>query len=281
MKALILGSSGQIGAYLSEYLQNKEYKVINFDILNNQEEDMTIIPNDFLEECIEQSDFIYFLAFDVGGSRYLKKYQHTFEFINNNSRLMVNTFDYLSKYKKRFVFASSQMSNMSFSPYGVLKNVGELYTKSLSGLIVKFWNVYGIEKDMEKAHVITDFIRKGFEEREFRMLTNGLEEREFLYAEDCCEALEKIMCNYDEFISSDDLHITSFKSTTILEIASIIESLFRKEGLSVNIKPGVEQDQVQRSTKNRPNQYITKWWSPRTSIHEGIRYVFDYMKSNY
>ena len=281
MRVLILGSSGQVGAYLSEYLVKKGYEVTNFDILNNKKEDLRTIPNDFLRRCIEESDFIYFLAFDVGGSRYLKKYQHTFEFINNNSRLMVNTFDYLSKYKKRFVFASSQMSNMSFSPYGVLKNVGELYTKSLSGLIVKFWNVYGIEKDIEKAHVITDFIRKGFEEKEFYMLTNGLEEREFLYAEDCCKALEKIMINYEEFNSNDDLHITSFKSTTILEIASIIESLFKKEGISVKIKPGVEQDQVQRSTKNRPNQYITKWWSPRTSIHKGIGYVFDYMKSKY
>ena len=281
MRVLILGSSGQVGAYLSEYLVKKGYEVTDFDILNNENEDLRTIPNDFLARCIEESDFIYFLAFDVGGSRYLKKYQHTFEFINNNSRLMVNTFDYLSKYKKRFVFASSQMSNMSFSPYGVLKNVGELYTTSLSGLIVKFWNVYGIEKDIEKAHVITDFIRKGFEEKEFSMLTNGLEEREFLYAEDCCEALEKIMINYEEFNSNDHLHITSFKSTTILEIASIIESLFKKEGLSVKIKPGVEQDQVQRSTKNRPNQYITKWWRPRTSIREGIGYVFDYMKSNY
>ena len=56
--------------------------------------------------------------------------------------------------------------------------LGELYTKSLSGLIVKFWNVYGIEKDMEKAHVITDFIRKGFK-KEFKYAYNGLEEREF------------------------------------------------------------------------------------------------------
>ena len=281
MKALILGSSGQIGAYLSEYLLKKGYEVISFDNLNNEEEDMTIIPNNYLEGCIEQSDFIYFLAFDVGGSRYLKKYQNTFEFINNNSLLMVNTFNYLSKHNKRFVFASSQMSNMSFSPYGILKNVGELYTKSLKGLIVKFWNVYGIEKDMEKAHVITDFIRKGFEEKEFEMLTNGLEEREFLYAQDCCEALETIMINYEEFNSDDDLHITSFNSTTILEIASTIESFFIKEGLPIKIKPGVEPDQVQRSQKNRPNHYITKWWKPRTSIQEGIGYVFNHMKNNY
>ena len=71
------------------------------------------------------------------------------------------------------------MSNMSYSPYGVLKNVGELYTKSLGGKIVHFWNVYG-EKDHDK-HVITDFIRKGFETGVIDMLTDGTEEREFLY----------------------------------------------------------------------------------------------------
>ena len=80
--------------------------------------------------------------------------------MSNNTRMMANTFRLLGKYKKRFVFASSQMSNMSYSPYGVMKRVGELHTTALKGLTVKFWNVYGIEKDMEKAHVITDFIRK-------------------------------------------------------------------------------------------------------------------------
>ena len=281
MKILILGSSGQIGSYLTQYLIEKNYQVIEFDILNNKREDLTIIPNHYLEESIARADFVYFLAFDVGGSRYLNKYQNTFEFINNNSRLMVSTFNYLSEYKKPFVFASSQMSNMSFSPYGLLKNLGELYTKSLSGLIVKFWNVYGIEKNIEKAHVITDFIRKGFLEKDFQMLTNGLEEREFLYAEDCCEALEKIFLNYSEFNSNDEIHITSFNSIKIAEIAKIIENLFHKNGYKVIIKPGSSEDPVQKLQKNKPNEFITKWWQPRTSIDDGIEKVFEYMKKFY
>ena len=132
--------------------------------------------------------------------------------------MMANVFGHISDYKKPFVFASSQMSNMSHSPYGVMKRVGELYTKSLNGLIVKFWNVYGIEKDMEKAHVITDFIRKGFESGVIDMMTDGTEQREFLYAEDCCEALERLMLEYDQFTSDSELHITSFRSTTILKL---------------------------------------------------------------
>ena len=136
MKITILGSSGQIGSYLTEYLRKKDYEVFEFDIVNGKHQDMTHIPNSYLRNAIMNCDFVFFLSFDVGGSHYLKKYQHTFNFIDNNARMMVNVFGLIEQYEKPFVFASSQMSSMSYSPYGVLKRVGELYTKSLQGLIV-------------------------------------------------------------------------------------------------------------------------------------------------
>ena len=129
----------------------KGHDVIEFDKVNADWQDMTRIPNVNLQDALKDTDFCFFLAFDVGGSHYLKKYQHTFKFLDNNARMMCNAFQYLEKYKVPFVFASSQMSSMSYSPYGVMKRVGELYTESLGGKIVKFWNVYGIENDMEKA----------------------------------------------------------------------------------------------------------------------------------
>ena len=282
MKVTALGSSGQIGAYLVEYLSAKGHEVIPFDVARHHGEDLRQIPNHNLERAIKDADFVYVLAFDVGGSRYLKKYQHTFDFVNNNTRMMVNVFDLLSKYKKRFVFASSQMSNMSYSPYGVLKRVGELYTSTLKGLTVKFWNVYGIEKDMDKAHVITDFIRKGFEEKEFDMLTDGTEERQFLYAEDCCEALETVMDNYTDFKPEDPLHITSFRSETIREVANIIQGCFAMEGMyDVKINSGLAKDSVQMDKRNSPDTFILDWWIPKTNIQDGIRQVFNDMKKNY
>lgn len=282
MKIGILGSSGQIGAYLSEYLISKGHTIHEFDVVNGKQQDMTIIPNPELERVIGDSDFVFFLAFDVGGSRYLKKYQHTFQFINNNTRLMTNAFSLLHKYNKRFIFASSQMSNMSYSPYGVLKNVGELYTKSLNGLIVKFWNVYGIEKDHEKSHAITDFIRKGFETGVIEMLTDGEEEREFLYAEDCCEALETIMNNYSDFTPEDNLHITSFKSTKVIDIANIICGQFNLIGkYDVTVKPSVERDSVQMDKRNKADTFIMKWWIPKTTIEQGVSKIFEVMKNDW
>ena len=194
---------------------------------------------------------------------------------------MTQTFGLLEKYNKPFVFASSQMSNMSYSPYGVMKRVGELYTKSLGGKIVHFWNVYGIEKDMDKAHVITDFIKKGFETGDISMLTDGTEQREFLYAEDCCEALEAVMENYDELSSDDNLHITSFDATTILDIGHIIQGLFAEIGRSVSVTPAESKDEVQKDKRNEADKFITKYWKPNTTIQEGIRNVFNDMKGEF
>ena len=288
-KILVLGSSGQVGAYLTDYLHNKGYDVREFDVVNGEWQDMTTIPNPELQRNIMCADFIFFLAFDVGGSRYLKKYQHTFDFINNNTRLMANAFTFIEKYNKPFVFASSQMSNMSYSPYGVLKRVGELYTKALNGLTVKFWNVYGIEHDEEKSHVITDFIRKSFESIEnsldgtcavVEMLTDGTEERQFLYAEDCCEALETVMDKYDEFGREYPLHITSFTYSTVNEVAATITQLFIDSGKLVTFVAADSKDEVQKDKRNEADPYICQWWKPKTDLKDGIMKVYRDMKES-
>ena len=281
MRITVLGSSGQIGTYLTEYLRKKDHDVREFDVVNGEDQDMTKIPNCDLHARISTSEFVFFLAFDVGGSRYLKKYQHSFDFIHNNSRIMVNAFEYLKKYEVPFIFASSQMSNMSHSPYGVLKNVGELYTKSLNGLVVKFWNIYGIENDYEKSHVITDFIKKGFETGTIDMITDGTEEREFLYAEDCCEALDTVMCKYSDFTSDNELHITSGVSTSILEIARQIQLYFGGIQKEVEIVPSEAKDEVQKDARNIADPFFRKWWEPKTTLTEGIGKVFTSMKKHY
>ena len=281
MKVTILGSAGQIGAYLSEYLKKKGHDVTDIDIVNGNQYDLRVTPSTIIEKAIESADFVFFLAFDVGGSRYLKKYQHTFDFVNNNTRMMANTFKLLKRFNKRFIFASSQMSNMSYSPYGVMKRVGELHTTALNGLTVKFWNVYGIENDMEKAHVITDFIKKGFEEGDFEMMTDGTEERQFLYAEDCCEALETVMESYTDFKPEDALHITSFNATSIKDVASIITGQFNMIDRPIKISPGLAKDSVQLDKRNEANNYITNWWLPKTNMQDGIAKVFNEMKKEY
>ncbi len=265
MKYLILGSAGQIGSTLSTYLRDKQHEVKGFDIVNTSQERQDLrYTNTELEEMLIWSDFVFFLAFDVGGSRYLNKYQDIYSFVSNNIKIMDKTFDLLHKWNKSFIFASSQMSNMQHSPYGICKAIGEAYTKTLNGLTVKFWNVYGVEKDLSKAHVITDFILMAKEGR-INMLTDGSESREFLYVSDACECLEILSKKYSEISRDANLHITSGVSTKIIDIAGIIKSI-----IPCYIVYSNKQDEVQLDKKNEADLSIREFWEPTTNIKTGI-----------
>lgn len=269
MNCLVLGSSGQVGSSLVDFLNRNGETAIEFDLENGCHQDLRVEGT--VNHAIKMADFVFFLAFDVGGSRYLNKYQHDFNFINNNTALQLYTFRQLKKYNKPFIYASSQMSSMGFSPYGSCKAIGEAFSKSLNGLIVKFWNVYGVERDSEKFHVITDFVNKARDNNEIGMLTSGEEERQFLYSEDCSECLYNLSKLYNEIPRDEDLHVTSFEWTKIIDIANIVSSYFDDCG----IIPSEEKDAVQMGVRNEPNDAILKYWQPRTDIKTGIKKIIE------
>jgi nucleoside-diphosphate-sugar epimerase/glycosyltransferase involved in cell wall biosynthesis len=273
---LILGSSGQIGSALAERVKKNGDHVIEFDLVRSPEEDIRVHGNARLEAAMKQADFVFFLAFDVGGSRYLKTYQNTYDFVSNNIKIIDRTFDLLHKYRKPFIFASSQMANMSYSSYGLLKSTGEKVTEILGGVVVKFWNVYGLETDLEKSHVITDLIIKAATKKEIDLLTDGTEERQFLYADDCCECLLTLMEQYGTIVKDRPLHITNFKWHTVLQVADIIASHFPGS----KITPSKQTDEVQKNKRNEPDPYILNYWKPKTELEDGIAEIVKEMKKN-
>ena len=276
---LVLGSAGQIGSHLVNFLKKKNYNVSEFDIETNKKEDLRLHNNSFLKKKIAKADYVFFLAFDVGGSRYLQKYQESYQFIKNNLDLMSKTFELLKKYNKKFLFASSQMSNMNYSNYGILKLIGEKISKTTNGLVVKFWNVYGLEKDISKSHVITDFILMAIKNKKIKMLTNGKESRDFLYADDCCEGLEIAMKKHTQFIKQGiSIDIASGKEIKIINIAKIIKKIFKKENVDIQIKAKKLKDLIQVNKRNKVNKYFLKFWKPKTSIQDGINSIVHHYK---
>jgi len=278
---LVLGSSGQLGHHLCQYLTKEKYKVFKFDILDGKKYDLRVSNNYSLVNYIKKSHYVFFLAFDVGGSRYLKKYQNSSKFILNNLSIMANTFELLAKYKKPFLFASSQMSNMSYSNYGVLKLLGEKASSSINGNSVKFWNVYGVEKNLEKSHVITDFILMALKNKKIKILTNGEESRDFLHADDCSRGLKIIMKNHDKFKhKKKELHLTTGKFTKILDIAKLVQDIAGEDNIKVKIIKGKKRDILQKDKKNKYNYYLSRFWEPKIKIDLGIKEIYQYYKLN-
>jgi nucleoside-diphosphate-sugar epimerase len=270
MNYLILGSNGQIGKHLTNYLESRGHVVKTLDISNGKQEDVSDYSI-FNEKTIKGIDFVYFLAFDVGGARYLNTYQDTFNFIHNNISILKNVFKVLSETKTPFIFTSTQMSSLSYSPYGVAKRVGEIYTKVLNGLCVRLWNVYGEERDLTKSHVITDFILKARDNMLIDSLTSGEEYRQFLHVEDCCNALYLLSQNYNEIDRDKNLHISSFVWTSVADIAKLVSKYIPSK-----ITFARDVDTVQFNSKIEPDPYILTMWQPTINIDDGIKQMVDY-----
>tara|TARA_R110000851_G_scaffold333498_1_gene514109 strand:+ start:760 stop:1587 length:828 start_codon:yes stop_codon:yes gene_type:complete len=273
-KYLVLGSAGQIGSHLVEYLTARGNSVLTMDIIKNRDEDLRIHHNHKLNKYVRESDFVFFLAFDVGGAKYLSKYQNTFNFIQNNIKIMSNTFEALRDSKKPFIFVSSQMSDMNHSTYGLCKAIGERYTSSLGGLNIRLWNVYGHEKDYEKSHVITDFILKAKNNNKINMLTDGEEERQLLHVDDCCRAMHILSDEYDSIDKQVNYHITSFQWNKIIDVANIVASNFD----DVQVSTSTTKDMTHGGWRKEPPTDILKYWSPKISLKQGIKDIIRRMK---
>ena len=258
---------------LCHYLRNKGHEVTEFDIVDGGRYDLRRLYNADLRRALESTDFVYVLAWDVGGSRYLARYQDTYEFIMNNVAIMHNVWECLRESHRPFIFASSQMANMSYSSYGLTKSLAERLTDTLGGLTVKFWNVYGIERDPEKTHVVTDFIVKARDTGVIDMRTDGTELRQMLYAEDCSEALHILSERYLDLARDQPYHVTSFEWHTMLQVAEIVAGYFP----GTTIEPALARDSVQQDRRNEPDPWIQQWWHPKTSLTQGIGCIIQNM----
>ena len=272
MKYLVLGSGGQVGGRLSSYLKEHGHEVVDYDYKMRPDEDLR---DHHMKLCalIMRCDYVFFLAFNAGGSTYLRRYQDSYNFLSNNVRIIENTFEALAAADTPFLYVSSQMSNMVHSPYGTIKRLGEFYTESLGGIFVRLWNVYGVEKDPNKFHAVSDFCLMAKRDKHIILKTTGQEQRQFLYVDDCCDALLHLSALHAEghIPNGTPLHVTSFEWISMIEVAHKIASILQHDGLKIT--KGEKEDEVQHNMRNEPDRSVLRWWRPTTELRTGLENV--------
>lgn len=264
MKILILGSHGFIGRQLFEHLVALGHEVRGFDITQEPSQDLRI--KGALDSYLEKAELVYFLSFDVGGAKYLQTAQNDFGFIASNLRMMTNGFESLEKAGIPFVFLSTHMSEMPHSIYGHLKWIGEAATQALGGVNVRCWNIYGNELLSLRSHVVTDFVHSALARGEIRMLTDGSEFRQFLSVEDCVRFLGMIPTLKWAELLDTPLHLTSFKWTSIRELADLITEIIP----GVRVVPSEQKDTLHNSITMAPDTTILKFWKPEIGLKLGL-----------
>lgn len=253
MRNLIIGSEGFVGCPLCEYLQGQGEEVVRFDIKRGGHEDgrQVALP-------LDSVDRVYFLAWEVGGAKYLYRDDVQFVQLDWNLQLLLNVMPQLREAGVPFLFVSSQLAEEYDTVYGVTKRLGEVWTHLLHGVRVRLWNVYGGYEDRtERSHVVADFVHQALDDGRIEMLTNGEELRQFIHVDDVCRAFHTALVGgyqgtYD---------VSTFEWVRVLDVAQMIGELTGAE-----VIPGNREG----STPVTPMVGKVPGWIPEYDMAQGL-----------
>jgi nucleoside-diphosphate-sugar epimerase len=259
---LVLGSEGFVGKPLCRYLKNIGERVIHFDIKRGMEEDGRVVQLNLAEV-----DRVYFLAWDVGGAKYLYREEIQLQQINWNMKLLLNIMPQLQKKAVPFLFVSSQLAEEHGTVYGVTKRLGEVWTHLLEGVRVRLWNVYGpLEEPSERSHVVADFVHQAATTGEIRMLTTGKEKRQFIHIDDVCRGFHQALSQQLKGIYD----VTSFEWVRVRDVAEIISAISGAK-IVVGKKTG--------STPITPMQGKIPGWNPTVTLQVGLTRMLEQIRT--
>ncbi len=262
IKNLVIGSDGFIGDPFCKFLEEKGEKATRFDIKRKKVEDGRTFKFNFKEY-----DKVYFLAWDVGGSKYLYESKLQMFQLKWNLDLMRNVFDQLEKQKHTdFLFVSSQLAEECDTVYGVTKRLGEVWTRQLGGVCIRVWNAYGYMEPLNiKSHVISDFIYQALQKKKISMMTNGLEWRQFTHIRDLSNAFHMSLNSKD--LKRTVYDASSYEWVRIVDIAKIIADI---TGSKLNLGDKMGHDPLPSVNMGR-----IPGWLPNVELREGIQEMVD------
>lgn len=261
IKNLVIGSEGFVGKPFCRYLQEIGEEVVPFDIKLGTVQDARNATLSLLD-----IDRVFFLAWDVGGAKYLYKHNTQLQQLDWNLKLMLNVMPQLAESQIPFLFVSSQLAEEYETVYGVTKRLGEIWTHLIEGVRVRLWNVYGQpEMPSERSHVVADFVYQAITTGTIKMMTTGKEHRQFIHIDDVCNAFHfalerKMMGLYD---------VSTFEWVQVIDIANIIG-----EYTKAKVIPGERIG----STPLTPMQGKIPGWLPKVSLEEGLSKLVDRMR---
>lgn len=263
MRNLVFGSEGFVGDPLSHYLEKLGEEVVRFDIKRHSSEDLRYCRIDF-----SGIDRVYFLAWEVGGAKYLYEHDSQFQQLDWNLRLLINVMPQLQAAQIPFLFISSQLAEEYDTVYGVTKRLGEVWTHLLNGVRVRLWNVYGpLEKPSQRTHVVSDFVHQAVMDKQIVMLTTGDEKRQFVHINDVCRAFHNAL----DLNLKGVYDISSFEWVSVMDVARIIA-----EETGAKIVAG----QKVGDTPITPMKGRVPGWLPEIDLQQGLRRMVHGLQSS-
>jgi UDP-glucuronate decarboxylase len=302
--ALVTGGAGFIGSNLCKRLLELDYKVICLDNLltgsMNNIKSLENNPNFYFKNAdiidlidIPHVDIIFHMACAASPPKYQKDPVHT---IKTSTIGTLNVLELARKHSAKILYASTSeiygdplehpqketyWGNVNTvgvrSCYDEGKRIGETmcyeFRKQygVDTKIVRIFNTYGLNMDLEDGRVVTNFIKSIAENKPLSIFGDGSQTRCFCYVDDLIEGLLKMM-NSSE---SGPINLGNpDNEMTIKKLVNIFEDILNRK-LEVEYVELPGDDPKQR----RPDISVAKkqlCWEPRISEYDGIKKTLEY-----
>jgi dTDP-glucose 4,6-dehydratase len=313
---LITGGAGFIGSNFVRYLYDRysDYRLIVLDALtyagsvHNLPEDGfdsnrfefwygNVINADLVDALVSRSDVVFHFAAESHVTRSIFDNRQFFETDVLGTQVVANS---VLRYKERIqlfvhistseVYGTALTERMDedhplnpMSPYAAAKCGADRLVYSywqtyrIPAVIVRPFNNFGPYQHLEK--VVPRFITSCLLDEPLTVHGDGSARRDFLFVDDHCEALDKILHINHSKVIGQSLNLGTSRDVSILEIAEAVKKIRANPASPIKFigdRPG----QVFRHTCNADKASAILDWSPRTSFEEGLRRTFNWYEKN-
>ena len=300
-RVYITGRNGFLGTNLRNYLEKK-----NVNVFVTKSKDYDLGKFEDAQRILSESkaDVVIHAAADTGGIEYNRLYPA--DVFRNNLNMATNVLEVAKRNNvEKVVLISSACAypgyiegelkeenilngpmHESVDVYGFAKRALYLGARAykqqygLDSIFLVLSHIYGpydkYDPEEKESHVLAAFIRKFIKakqngDKEVVCWGTGKPIREFLYIEDCAEAIYLATESYDKL---EPLNIGAGTGITVKELAEIIREMVKFTGEIVwdTSKPDgalrkvLSIDKIQRELG----------WQPKTELREGIQKTIEW-----
>ena len=257
MNILVTGGAGFIGKHLVKFLIENKNNVSILDNFSNSDKkwiskfkkyQIKIFEGDIRNDedilkATKDQDLVIHLAAKISVEESIKNPSETFE-INVKGTEKVLEICKKNNVKKIIVASSAavygegnekykiteQTKLNAISPYGESKIEMEkeiikfCSNNQINYVILRFFNIYGLNQSMEYAGVITKFLEKIEKSENLIIFGDGMQTRDFVAIEDIINSIHNAM----EYTENGIFNIASGEKITIKELAELMILLSNK-----------------------------------------------------
>ena len=313
---LITGGAGFIGSNFVRYLYKKypDYKIIVLDALtyagsvNNLPENSfnkdrfefwygNVLNADIVDALVSRSDIVMHFAAESHVTRSIFDNRLFFEtdvlgtqVVANavlRHRTRVELFVHISTSEVYGTAASEFMDENHplnpMSPYAAAKCGADRLVYSywttyrIPTVIIRPFNNFGPHQHLEK--VVPRFITSCILGEPMTVHGDGSARRDFLFVEDHCEALDKVIHMEREKVIGEIFNLGSGRDITIQEIAESVQATMHNSKSSIQFigdRPG----QVFRHTCNSSKAMAALNWQPSVTFEDGLQKTIAWYVAN-